>query len=195
MQYPVVEIFQSLQGEGGHAGTAFNFIRLAGCPNNCEFCDTNYTEHTLMGQKDIWVNLDKKLPVVITGGEPLIHDLRPLLDLLQSLGKPIHLETSGAVDAPIHVLARFDWISLSPKKGKYLFVQRANEVKWLWPMWDITEIKWYLARHHFLQPINKTLDMNFTNVTACVTLLLETEVPFSKTLALSPQLHKLLGLK
>jgi organic radical activating enzyme len=49
--------------------------------------------------------------VVITGGEPLHHDLGPLCGVLASAGLPLHLETSG-VDP---LSGRFDWITLSPK--------------------------------------------------------------------------------
>jgi organic radical activating enzyme len=49
--------------------------------------------------------------VVITGGEPLHHDLAPLCDALETAGLPLHLETSG-VDP---LSGRFAWITLSPK--------------------------------------------------------------------------------
>jgi organic radical activating enzyme len=60
--------------------------------------------------------------VVVTGGEPLHHELEPLGEALraatasadQPAGLPIHLETSG-VDA---LSGRFDWITLSPKRHR-----------------------------------------------------------------------------
>jgi len=52
--------------------------------------------------------------VVVTGGEPAIHDLRPLVDALHAAGLPVHLETSGA----FVVRGDFDWITLSPKRWK-----------------------------------------------------------------------------
>jgi organic radical activating enzyme len=51
---------------------------------------------------------------VVTGGEPLMHDLGPLTSKLKSAGFKTHIETSGA-----HPLSGdWDWICLSPKKFK-----------------------------------------------------------------------------
>ena len=61
--------------------------------------------------------------VVITGGEPLHHDLGPLCEALKTVQLPkragggpvpLHLETSG-VDP---LSGRFDWITLSPKRHR-----------------------------------------------------------------------------
>jgi len=60
-------------------------------------------------QKDI-PNQSGKI-VVITGGEPAIHDLGELTQALQKAGIPVHLETSGA----FQIRGAFDWITLSPK--------------------------------------------------------------------------------
>jgi organic radical activating enzyme len=52
--------------------------------------------------------------VVVTGGEPAIHDLEPLVNALHRAELKVHLETSGAF--PIR--GNFDWITLSPKRWK-----------------------------------------------------------------------------
>jgi len=49
--------------------------------------------------------------VVITGGEPTIHDLEPLTDAMKERGLKSHLETSGS----FQIRGSFDWITLSPK--------------------------------------------------------------------------------
>lgn len=42
MQYPINEVFQTLQGEG--VLLAFlRFVRLQGCPVGCSWCDTKHT--------------------------------------------------------------------------------------------------------------------------------------------------------
>ena len=66
--------------------------------------------------------------VVITGGEPTIHELNPLVNALHQVGLPVHLETSGA----FAITADFDWITLSPKRWKHPLqesVQKADELK------------------------------------------------------------------
>lgn len=66
--------------------------------------------------------------VVITGGEPTIHDLSPLTDALHAAGLRIHLETSGAYP----IKGDFDWITVSPKVYQAPLpenIQRANELK------------------------------------------------------------------
>ena len=49
--------------------------------------------------------------VVLTGGEPAIHDLIDLTHALRSRSLPVHIETCGAY----HLRGEFDWVTLSPK--------------------------------------------------------------------------------
>ncbi|MCS6834339.1 MAG: 7-carboxy-7-deazaguanine synthase QueE, partial [Flammeovirgaceae bacterium] len=66
--------------------------------------------------------------VVITGGEPLIHDLRYLTENLKKAGFTIHIETSGVYP----VSGELDWICFSPKKFKKplpAFYHLAHELK------------------------------------------------------------------
>jgi organic radical activating enzyme len=128
---PIVETFHSLQGEGMHAGRSAFFIRLAGCTVGCPWCDTKHSwsagSHPLkslneLAQAAATAAAAGAAFVVITGGEPLHHELDPLGEALraatanadQPAGLPIHLETSG-VDA---LSGRFDWITLSPKRHR-----------------------------------------------------------------------------
>ena len=118
--YPIVETFHSIQGEGGWTGTNAFFIRLAGCDVGCPWCDTKKSwstkPHPQMAVSDLVQQAQAARPfmVVITGGEPLMHDLVPLTQLLRQAGLRIHLETSGAYP----LSGQFDWISLSPKQFK-----------------------------------------------------------------------------
>jgi organic radical activating enzyme len=116
---PVVETFHSLQGEGMHSGRSAFFLRLAGCDVGCPWCDTKHSwpedPHPRLSVEDLALEARKARDlgaafVVITGGEPLQHDLDPLCGALGEVA-PLHLETSG-----VHPLSgRFDWITLSPK--------------------------------------------------------------------------------
>lgn len=119
----VVETFHSLQGEGLHAGRSAYFIRLGGCSVGCSWCDTKHSWPAAVHPQRSLAELAAATQaaaeagagfVVITGGEPLHHDLTPLCDALAATGLPLHLETSG-VDP---LSGRFAWITLSPKRHK-----------------------------------------------------------------------------
>lgn len=120
---PVVETFHSLQGEGLHAGRSAFFIRLAGCTVGCSWCDTKHSWSQARHPERLLEDLASETVtatragaafVVITGGEPLHHNLDALCAALEPAGLPLHLETSG-VDA---LSGRFAWITLSPKRHK-----------------------------------------------------------------------------
>ena len=120
MSYPVMEMFYSLQGEGYHQGSAAFFIRLAGCDVGCVWCDVkdswDASKHPTLSIEAI-VTEALTYPgrkVIITGGEPLLHNLDALTNALHEVGFQVHLETSGSSPLSGH----FDWICLSPKKFK-----------------------------------------------------------------------------
>jgi 7-carboxy-7-deazaguanine synthase len=129
-----MEHFYTLQGEGFHTGRAAYFIRLAGCDVGCVWCDVKESwdpaGHPLMTTTEITdiAAINKGRIAVITGGEPAMHDLRPLCDALHAAGMQTHIETSGA-----HPLSGdLDWVTLSPKKFKAPLdecMQRADELK------------------------------------------------------------------
>ncbi len=131
---PVMEDFYTLQGEGYHQGKAAYFIRLGGCDVGCVWCDVKESwdggKHPLRPVEEL-VGLVKKTParlVVITGGEPLMHDLTLLTKQLRAAGLQTNIETSGS-----HPLSgEWDWICLSPKKFKAPLpgiLPLANELK------------------------------------------------------------------
>ncbi len=131
---PIVETFHSLQGEGAWMGTSAFFIRLARCDVGCPWCDTKISwsdqRHPRRTIADLVHEARAAQPgfVVITGGEPLMHNLQPLTDALHAAGLRIHLETSGA-----HPFSgAFDWVTLSPKIFKPplpAIYPRVNELK------------------------------------------------------------------
>ena len=125
---PVVECFHSLQGEGEHAGRSAYFIRLASCKVGCPWCDTKDSWNSELHPQQSLIDLSTQTAkaqeegaafVVITGGEPLHHNLDDLCKEirkstlnLEKKSIPIHLETSG-VDM---LSGKPDWITLSPKR-------------------------------------------------------------------------------
>lgn len=129
-----MESFYSIQGEGTHSGKPSYFIRLAGCDVNCDWCDVKDSwdiDSSQYKSIDEITNEIKKFStdlVIITGGEPLMHNLTDLTSALKKLGKKIHIETSGTHP----VSGYFDWICFSPKKFKKPldeFFKMSNELK------------------------------------------------------------------
>ena len=125
---PVVETFHSLQGEGVHTGRSAFFIRLGSCKVGCSWCDTKHSWAEELHPKITIEKLAEATSsaiskgaafVVLTGGEPLHHNLDELCNMirtktLKSNGIPsqIHLETSGVNE----LSGPPDWITLSPKR-------------------------------------------------------------------------------
>lgn len=131
---PVMEHFYTLQGEGFHQGKAAYFIRLGGCDVGCVWCDVKDSwdaeKHPKLKIDSLKLKVKETSAemVVITGGEPLMHDLTELTKELQAAGLKTNIETSGA-----HPLSgSWDWICLSPKKFKAPLseiIPLANELK------------------------------------------------------------------
>ena len=129
-----MEHYYTIQGEGFYQGSAAYFVRLGGCDVGCAWCDV----------KESWdVNAHPLVPVdeiaatvaasgakicVITGGEPLMHNLGMLTRVLHSKSIRTHIETSGA-----HPLSgELDWVCVSPKRFKLPLqecLDAANELK------------------------------------------------------------------
>lgn len=159
MQYPINEIFQTLQGEGVFTGVPAIFVRLQRCPVGCNWCDTKHTWELLpekacsaedmmskTEEDDRWASLDADSiimqfetkgytarHVVITGGEPCLYDLRPLTAVLEARGYQCQIETSGT--QPVQCSEK-TWVTVSPKvnmRGGYDVLTpsllRADEVK------------------------------------------------------------------
>jgi 7-carboxy-7-deazaguanine synthase len=156
MGYLVKEIFYTLQGEGTHAGRPAVFCRFSGCnlwtgreqhraTAVCQFCDTDFvgtdgpgggrfpSPQTLArAVSKAWAGdaagRERKF-VVCTGGEPLLQLDREAVDALHMEGFVVAVETNGTQKAPDGI----DWICVSPKAGAPLTIERADELKLVFP--------------------------------------------------------------
>jgi 7-carboxy-7-deazaguanine synthase len=115
----VNELFYSLQGEGGLAGVPSVFVRLAGCPLRCTWCDTKYAWNASAGTETTPEEIVQQIEqyptryVVITGGEPLLHpDIEKLACLIHAQGYHLTIETAG-LNCPVDLAV--DLMSISPK--------------------------------------------------------------------------------
>lgn len=122
-------------------GRAAFFVRTYSCPVRCPYCDSAGTWHKNFVPQHIqkmepWDILEQinqgPRPefVVVTGGEPCVHNLNPLTQLLHDNDIRVHLETSGA----FAIQGQFEWITLSPKKWKMPIltaIHRAREFKFI----------------------------------------------------------------
>jgi 7-carboxy-7-deazaguanine synthase len=130
MKLPVSEIFFSIQGEGVNIGKPSLFIRLYFCNLSCVWCDSKYTwenqdkakegiDYFLMDIQEI-LNYISKFDcnrVVITGGEPLLHQekLKNLLKELKNKGYYIEIETNGTIKPKEEIIKLVDLFNVSPK--------------------------------------------------------------------------------
>jgi 7-carboxy-7-deazaguanine synthase len=145
IQYPVMEHFYTLQGEGAFAGHAAYFIRLGGCDVGCVWCDVKDSwdadAHPKMAVEEMIITA-QKYPgriAVITGGEPSMHELQPLTDALHKAGFRTHIETSAS--SPL--TGNWDWVTLSPKKFKAPLEENlhlAHELKII--VFNKSDFKW-----------------------------------------------------
>ncbi len=144
-QFPLMESFLTLQGEGFHTGKLAYFIRLGGCDVGCVWCDVKESwdaeKHPMSSVADITESAveSKSEITVITGGEPLMYDLSYLTEQLQLSGLKTHIETSGVYP----LSGQWDWVCFSPKKFKAPqeeFYYKSDELKVI--IYNKSDLKW-----------------------------------------------------
>jgi 7-carboxy-7-deazaguanine synthase len=109
MKIPMVEIFQTVEGEGLRAGFPTTFVRIFNCNLRCTWCDTTYSYAP--AKPEFFATIDEiaeqvmkfgNVHVCLTGGEPLMHGEKSLalIDRLAKLSiiEDIHIETNGAIN-------------------------------------------------------------------------------------------------
>lgn len=203
---PVMESFYTLQGEGYHQGRAAYFIRLGGCDVGCVWCDVKESwdaeKHPRLSIDEIVEKLHyetgnkqqatgNKPIVVITGGEPLMHDLTELTKAIHAAGFETNIETSGA-----HPLSgEWDWICLSPKKFKAPLpdvVPHANELKVV--IFNKSDFAWAEEYAALVSPRCKLFLQPEWDKAAQMTPLIIDYIKANPQWELSLQLHKYINV-
>jgi organic radical activating enzyme len=153
--YSLNEIFPSIQGEGAWAGTPVLFVRFAGCNLACSFCDTNKDERFKADLTGLMrVIMDVKPPfvnrVILTGGEPTLQDLYPLVRELIPYVK-VHIETNGT--NLNRIPPAMAWITVSPKQEVNYKMLFGDEIKVILTKDEDPErYRKYNFNHWFIQP-------------------------------------------
>lgn len=106
IQYPVVEKFISINGEGIKAGELAVFIRFRKCNLCCSYCDTKWANSDSANAKMMTADqitqyvIDSGIHnVTLTGGEPLLQkNLYVLIEKLMKNGNSVEIETNGSID-------------------------------------------------------------------------------------------------
>jgi organic radical activating enzyme len=187
----VIEIFQSLQGEGANVGLSCVFIRLAGCNMSCPFCDTIWDGGTEMSVLEILSQVKQfnVTTIVWTGGEPTLQLTDEVLGYFAEYKNCI--ETNGSNKVPDLI----DYVAVSPKVpasvvcNNFKFVDEIRyAVSLNDPIPDFTELP--PANNYYLSPIFDNLKLNRKNVNYCLRVIEE-----NPKWKLSIQMHKLLKIR
>lgn len=192
----VVEIFQSVQGEGANSGMWAIFIRLAGCNKNCDFCDTDFSDgeyRTISEIKEIIRCFNCK-NIIWTGGEPTLQLTDEILSEFSDYYNCI--ETNGTNKVP----ERIDYIACSPKVSTEIVrsnFTHIHEIRYAVSEGDIIpEVDDLpICDNYFLSPIFEgeekiKADMSEKNVEYCLD-----QIRKNNRWRLSIQLHKILGIQ
>ena len=152
----LLEVFSSIQGEGGLIGCRQIFIRMAGCNLDCAYCDTDFSPQdycriedapgsgqfrnvfnpvpleVLAGIVAQWVERSPGMhhSISLTGGEPLLQGevLKDWLPVLRDI-LPVHLETNGTCPQSLEALLPFiEWISMDVKLASVTGVETPWQV-------------------------------------------------------------------
>jgi len=172
VSYTVKELFLTIQGEGANIGRAAVFIRFAGCnlwsgreadraDAVCRFCDTDFVGGQRFGSPHALADAaaaawqgacDRHRLIVLTGGEPLLQADASLIRALRQRGFSLAVETNGTQPLPEGI----DWVCVSPKAGAAVVLDRADEVKLVYPQAGAEPEAFarFPARFHWLSPMD-----------------------------------------
>ena len=199
--FNIVEIFESLQGEGFNTGMPSIFVRFGKCNLDCPWCDTPYNDFKRWSVSQILEKV-RSFPsknIIITGGEPtIVPKIEYLLEQFKADGYFLAIETNGLKTVP----AQIDYIATSPKslyahKYEKRCIPFANEVRIVMDgnissFCELIEKK-IKAENYYLSPCEIAGEMNLLET---ITLLGQlNQRPNKPKWQLSLQTHKLIGIE
>lgn len=195
--FKLVEIFESLQGEGRNTGRPCVFVRFAGCNLSCPWCDTNVKMRFQLDQTELMeeIGRSKRKSVILTGGEPtLVEGMETLVAALKASGYWIGVETNGTHDPAWLQFA--DYVACSPKQEfpDRLKLAQADEVRVVASR-SAAETAAFCrevagkiaATDYYVSPCDRDGAIDFATVKETLALL--------DGWSLSVQLHKVLGFR
>ena len=195
LMYDLVEIFESLQGEGRNTGRPCVFVRFAGCNLACPWCDTDVKARFSLDLASLVAEVKsfKAKSVILTGGEPTIQKGIPeLVAALKENGFWIGVETNGTSDPDW--LGFVDYVACSPKAEfpESIVLSHADEVRVVASSEDVIgfcrDIRHRIeATDYYVSPCDRGGDIDFATAKAVISAL--------EGYSLSVQLHKILGFR
>lgn len=200
MLYSLNEIFFSIQGEGRNTGMPAWFIRFAECNLECPWCDTDYSIKLNMDELDIVEHIssvNECKNVILTGGEPSLQNLKPLLLRLKVGNYYVAIETNGTKPLlQYRIEGLLDWVTVSPKQLPIEVNCLIDEIKVVWPsaIMEKPGIFTYLeeipAKYYYIQPLDDKSKGLGRSLNEAVEI-----VKTHPKWRLSVQLHKILELE
>ena len=191
--YELVEIFESLQGEGRNMGRPCVFVRFAGCNLKCPWCDTDVTKRFSASLDELLAELGqyKAKSVILTGGEPtMLKEMPELVAALKKAGYWIGVETNGTNDADW--LGFVDYVACSPKRGASVRLVEADEVRVVAEDEATADFcrkvrRQIAATDYYVSPCDHDGQIDFATAKSVLSQL--------AGWSLSVQLHKILGFR
>lgn len=195
MKYELVEIFESLQGEGRNTGRPCVFVRFAGCNLSCPWCDTDIRARFSLSLDELVAEVKsyRSRCVILTGGEPtIVAGMPELVAALKREGFWLAVETNGTNEADW--LAFVDYVACSPKAEfpDSLRLKAADEVRVVASSEDAAEFcesvrRRIKATDYYVSPCDRNGEIDFATAKAVLSRL--------DGWSLSVQLHKILGFR
>ncbi len=197
--HKLVEIFESLQGEGRNAGRPVVFVRFAGCNLSCPWCDTDVRPRFDLSTDEIVAEVRTHRPksVILTGGEPTVQPgMDELVDALKREGLWVGVETNALLSPAW--LGKADYVACSPKfeyADRYSAagaLRRANEVRIVASSPDVAGFARRIrslieADDYYISPCDHDGAIDFATAKQVLSSL--------DGFSLSVQLHKILGFR